>query len=534
MRRALHRLLAGSAAALIAAAVVAAPAGAAHAADPGAGVHFPDLAVTPDGALGKISPLMAWLDLPETGGPRQVDRFKVTLDASGVSGIATVEVFEDLELSGEQSCDRAGAVTTCTLTGPFLLHPGLNLIPLLAARVTAKAGAATGATGELAFTAQPDDAAALSHRSTVEIGEGVDLAAVDGDVVTVAPGAVGAADLRVTNDGKRPVKGVVLALLGWSEDLVEGDGFRNCTYGLLTVCTFDDELAAGETYHLSTPFRLRIPADAAAGSAAEALGLWYTPSDFKELLDLLPGATDDPIGPAGKGGPVRLEAVPAATGGASAGRASAAQVDTNPDNNLVVSELVVAGKRRPDLAAIGATVSGAPGDEVEARVGFRNDGPGTLYHWSFDNTDGATLVTVPKGLTAVTVDDQCIPADGDIDDDMDRTGAPQYLCLPTADSTKAQGSALFDFTFKVRADPSGKPGSVRINVEDFLTGERIDRNRANDTAEISLAASGSGGGGGLPVTGTNAALAGAAGAVLLLAGGLGVVLARRRRVRFTA
>jgi len=537
MRRALSRLLAGSAAALLAAAAVASPAAPAQAADPTLGVHFPDLAVATDDAGGKINALMAWIDLPDADAGSQIGKFRISVDAAGVSDLATVATFDDLEFA-EQSCERAGTVITCTLGGPFPLTAGPNLILLLAVHVTAKPGAATGATGKLAFTVQADDGPAVSYKSTVEIGDGVDLAAVDTAALTVAPGAVGATDLRVANNGKRPVTGVVLALLGWAEGLVEGEGFSNCTYGLLTVCTFDDVLAPGETYELSTPMRLRMPADAAAGSSAVALGGWYTPSDFREILSVLPGDPDEvPLGTPGKGGRVHLSKRAPAASASSSRSAAAAQVDTKPDNNVLISEVVVAGSRKPDLAAVGATVTGSAGDRVHTRIGFRNDGPGTLYHASFDNTEPATHITVPARLRAVTVDSRCVPAadfdfDGDdFDGEAETVGAAEYLCLTLDDRTKAKSSVLFAFTFEVLDDASEAAGQVRINEEFFTGGEPLDRDASNDSAKIVVSASGSGGG--LPVTGANAGLAGAAGAALLLAGGLGLLLARRRRVRFT-
>jgi len=533
MRRALYRLLAGSAAALLAAAVVASPAAPAQAAEPALGVHFPDIAVAAGDSGGKINALIAWIELPDTAAESQIGKFRVAVDAAGVSDLATVATFDDLELA-DQSCERAGTVITCTLTGPFPLGAGPNLMLLLAVHVTAKPGAATGATGKLAFTVQADDGPVVSHKSTVEIGDGVDLAAVDTAAVTVAPGAVGAADLRVANNGKLPVKSVVLALFGWAEGLVDGAGFSNCTYGLLTVCTFDDVLAPGETYEFSTPIKVRMPADAAAGSSAMALGSWYTPSDFREILSVLPGDPDDLLlGTPGKGGPVHLSAVaPAAN--ASSSRSAAAQVDTKPDNNVLISEVVVAGSRKPDLAAIGATVTGSAGDRVHTRIGYRNDGPGTLHPSIFDNNEPATHVTVPDGLRAVAVDSRCMPAT-EFDDDEDETetvGATDYLCLTEDDSTKAKSSVLFAFTFEVLDDASDADGHVRINEESFTGGDFLDRDPGNDSAKIAVSFSGSGGG--LAVTGANAGLAGAAGAALLLAGGLGLLLARRRRVRFTS
>lgn len=531
MRRALHRLLTGSAAGLTAAAALAVPGTPALAAEPAVRLHFPDIAVA--GALPKAVPLFAWIDVPD-GGPAAFTTMTVRVDTADVDDIVTVAASDDFELDGQEPCARTGAVLSCELTGGFDLEPGTNLVALLALEVTARAGAAPDARGELAFSARIDDRPAVTTASTVTIGEGVDLAGVISTPRTVAPGASVDAGLRVSNVGTRPVKEVVLVMLGWDPSLTQGEGFSNCRYGFLTVCTFADELATGTTYELSTPMRLRIPADAAAGSRASALGGWYTPGDFRELIDIAPDLDESELGPKGTGPAAGLRAVPAKAAGA---RAAASQVDTDPANNVLVSEFVVGGSRRPDLAAVGATVTGEPGDEVPVRIGFRNDGPGTLYHWTFDNNDPSTHVFVPAGLAAVRVDERCWPmmfTDGEELEDFatDRAGAAEYLCLLADGKTKAKTARLFDFTFQVRENPSAAAGRVVIN-EEFLAEAPIDRDARNDQARIEVQVSG-GAGGGLAVTGTNAGLLGAGGAMLLLAGATGLLLFRRRRVRFTA
>ena len=536
MHRALHRLLTGSAAALTAAAAVALPGSPAHAAEPTAGLYFPDLAVV--GQAPKASPVLLAIDAPGPA-PVVLSGITVTVDTAGTGDIATVKTLDDdFEFGDGRRCGTAGAVITCTLTGPVELDPGINLLPMFALEVTARAGAAQDAEGKLVFRARIGDGAPVTRTTTVSIGEGVDLAGVINTPVTVRAGADVDAGVRVRNAGASVVKGAVLTLAGWDPSLSENGGFGNCTYGLLTFCTFDDDLAPGQTYELSTPMRLKIPGDAAGGSRASAIGAWYTPSDLKELLSAVPGADEGLIGPKGTGPAVRLQPVAAKK---AALRAAGSQVDTNPDNNVLVSEFVVSGTH-PDLAAVGATVTGEPGDKVGASVGVRNNGPGTLYHWTFDNTDPATHVVVPAGLKAVAVDDLCFPLSPaeddseDVDFPEDVLGAPEYLCLLDGGNTKAGASSLFDFTFQVRDDPSAAAGRVTIGEDIFGEAEVLDREPGNNTAKIVVeVAGGSGGsGGGLPVTGANAGLLGGGGALLLVAGVLGLLLVRRRRVRFTA
>src|SRR5690349_17293384 len=174
MHRALHRLTAGSAAALLAAAALAVPGTPALAAGPAARLTFPDLAVVAPAV--KEATLYAWVEMPTKPGVAPIAKITVRVDTSDVADIATVTVPDDVEIAEEQSCATADAVVTCTLTGPFDLEPGTNLVPLLVAEVAAKAGAAQDADGKLAFSVRFDDAPAVTTASTVTIGEGVDLA----------------------------------------------------------------------------------------------------------------------------------------------------------------------------------------------------------------------------------------------------------------------------------------------------------------------------------------------------------------------
>ena len=536
MPRSLHRLLAGSAAVLTALAVPALPASAAEGGVK-VSLQFPDVAVAVDGEA-ESNALLGWL-VPGGGAAEdtRIAGIRLSVDTADVADFATVVLEDDAEIGTDASCDTAGTTLTCTLTGPFGVDPEPVVMALAALRVTAKPGGTPGATGELTFTAQADDGPVSTYRSAVAIGEEVDLAAVQPKPVTVAAGGRAAADLRVRNAGPRPVTGSVLMLAGWSERLRDGAGFRNCTYGMLTVCAFDDVLAPGATYALSDPIALRMPADAAVGSSAAAFGIWYTTAEWAEVLATLPD--DIVLGAPGTGGDTRLESLASA--------AAAPQVDTNPGNNYLFSEITVGGDRRTDMAAIGATVSGAAGDRVKARVGFVNNGPGRLYHRDFPNTDPATHVTVPAGQRAVQVDDACLPLEwlededpADVDDET--AGFPEYLCYADAAQTGTGGRLLFDFTFEIGQDKDDAAGRVVINETDLVAGPTIDRNRRNDTAKILVDITGSdgdnggsgGSGGGLPITGTPTGVVATIGGLLLLVGSAGILLVRRRRIRFTA
>ena len=539
MPRTAHRLFAGSAAVLTVLAMTSLPASAAEA-GPSVSLHFPDVAIAADGEA-KSSALVGWLKPGDAAAERaQVGTIRLTVDTADVADFATVVLEDDADSGLDASCGTAGTALKCTLTGPFGVGDEPLMMVLAGLRLAAKPGRTTGDTGKLTFTAQADDGAVSTYSSAVAIGEDVDLEAVEPKPVTVAAGGVATVDLRVSNAGPRPVTGSVLVLAGWSERLRDGDGFSNCTYGLLTVCAFDDVLAPGATYALSESMRLRMPADAAVGSSAATFGVWYTTAEWAEVLSTFPD--EIALGRPGTGGVTHLESLVSAAG--------VPQVDTNFDNNYLFSEIVIGGGRKTDMAAVGATVTGSAGDRVKARVGFVNNGPGTLYHADFSNTDPATHVTVPAGLRAVEVDESCLPlewlaeddeTEGDFDGD-EVAGFPDYLCFADVDRTKAGGRLLFDFTFEVGADSDDAAGQVTINEADLVAGTSIDRNRRNDSAKILVDVTGQGGGdagsggsgGGLPITGAPTGVVAGVGILLLIAGAAGVLLVRRRRIRFTA
>jgi hypothetical protein len=200
MRRNLKRLLSGSAVTLLAAAAIAVPSTPALAAGPAVRLHFPGLTVAAGGA-NKLGLVNTWVDVPGTE-PVVAGKVTVTVDTADVDDIATVTIDEKRRFR----CDQAGTVITCETLDPQLsLHPGPNMVGIVALSVRGKKGAALGADGQLAFTARLDDGPAVAFRSTVAIGEEVDLAGHFGGRVTVDPGKSFPAPIRTTNDGPNPV-----------------------------------------------------------------------------------------------------------------------------------------------------------------------------------------------------------------------------------------------------------------------------------------------------------------------------------------
>jgi LPXTG-motif cell wall-anchored protein len=156
---------------------------------------------------------------------------------------------------------------------------------------------------------------------------------------------------------------------------------------------------------------------------------------------------------------------------------------------------------------------------------------------------------VPPGTTAVSVPRRCHVFDGENLPGSSEPGKPRYVCV--VDNVVPVG-ATQSWEFELRLDREGESkGSVRANEPmTWTNGNEPDLKPANDQADVVVnavksgagnpPAGGAGGGGaggaaaGLPVTGSNAVLLAGGGALLVALGGVGYLVARRRRTRFVA
>jgi hypothetical protein len=524
MPNALFRLLAASAAGLVALSTLATRAQAA-AGDATVAPYSADLAVVADGSP-KSGLVIAAVQVPGDD-PVHIKKVQVTIDLAGVKDLFTVSIDDGEQFKGS-GCSTAGTKITCSQPVDLPVRERL-LLPFAELTVAALKGTTPGTSGKLVFEARADNGPVGRYESTVTVGEGVDLVAFGPKPPTVVPGTVGSTEFRVSNAGTVPVTGSVLVLDGLDGldgAQVDDDRFSNCTYGWSAICTFDDTLAPGRAYRTSAPWPLAVPKDASAGSFAPASGFWFTTAEWQEILDLFShlGDDEDDLGKPGTGPALTLTATSAAA------TARTPQVDLNPDDNFFKLTVTVGGDDRFDLAAIGAAVTGAVGDRVEVEVGAVNNGPATLYTDLFVNNDTWTLIDVPAGLKAVTVDDDCFASDSD--DFAAELGAAQYVCEPATDTLPAGARQLYDFTFEVRSGATERPGQVVVNDWDWSGSPLFDGDKGNDKAAITVSVTG--GSGTLPITGVNVGLIAGGGTLLLAAGIAGVLAVRRRRVRFTA
>ncbi len=446
-----------------------------------------------------------------------LDDVTVSIDAAGVADFLTVTAEQ-----GFNPCKTSGTVTTCDVgtqtvrgrnAGHYLV--GVTVKPLPKPKV--------GQKGKLRVTVSAKGHAPLSKEGTVEIAEGVNLSASAQPEQRVEPGASADLATMVRNSGETAVTGTVMEA-HYSPTLEPTTRFRNCSYGTFVVtCFFSQTLVPGRGYRVaSLPYRVRkdTPAPMTVGSTVH----WLTADEAKlrregsSLGNLVPG--DGPT--------LDLVEQPAQV------RVAAGQKDVVPQDNLVFPSVSVIGENVGDLEAVGTTVRGAVGTTVKLGVGLHNRGPARAGFR--EGPAAAVLITVPTGTAVVSVPRDCVPAPNGKPtwEEDKRYGAPQYFCY--VESLFIEVDETPTFVFDLRIDnPGPSNGDVRIVYPN------TDPVPANNTAAILVNPAGgaesggqAGGVGALPLTGRAAGPMAGAAAMLVALGGVGFVVARRKRVRFQA
>ncbi|MFF0721625.1 LPXTG cell wall anchor domain-containing protein [Micromonospora sp. NPDC003816] len=487
------------------------PAAADRTAAPRSDIRLRSVTVAP-GVGGK------WMSVEQRGGTYGTT-YRMRVDRSDVMAFADVR-----HAGGPPLCTTAGPVLDCALTTDT--DWGTELFSL---RVTAAADAKPGQRGEVVVTVTEPRFAAGTYRATVTVGEGVDLVSANGRDLRLdsSLGARVDVPLAVSNRGTTTAHGLRLYVSG-SLGFTPSKRYRNCEYGdparddSVFVCTFDDSLEPGETVRVDSTFGGTVPTDSWAPNRHHSHYTWFTPADWEEYQDLIrkPG----PLGPRGTDEELTLAAVDEMRA------RSHPQTDVDGFSNEISVRLDVAGDLRGDVAAEGATVRGAVGATVPMRVGYLNNGPARAGADGQGGLQVPTHVTLPDGVTAVTVPTSC----SDLDSEEYAPGKPggrRYVCQ--AGGTISTGERVA-FEFGLRVDRAGgQTGTVTLKTRSG-EGAMADLDPGNDTAAIRVNPTGGGAGGELPITGASTGLLAGAGLLLVVAGAGGFLLARRRRTRFVA
>ena len=518
-----RRLFLGAAAAAATAAIAcAAPA---YAAAPSIAVVLPDVTVAA-GTSVPVGPIL--YARQETTLHNSAMTFELSGDLGGVA--FTTEEFDDCE---------AVSATKLTCASPFELDLGPDGVGGVFDATLAAPKSALGRSGTITTTFTADGVDEITSTAEVTVADGVDLVAGKDAEVSVKVGAGFDAELEVRNNSDEVVRGAAI-VFHTDYAFSSPEEFSNCWYGdgQVNACTFDQELQPGATYRTTVPYQLRAGTAAPGGAYGEFQ--WMTGDDYQDFLRYLEKAGYEGPGKPGKGGELGLTSPVSAQ--------AAKQTDTRPDNNWQNVEVKVLGKQGTDFVAVGATAKGAKGATVTLPVGTRNAGPATVDLNRSGSSAATVIVTVPARTKVVTVPKGCAKAE----DESVRTNpkALQYVCF-SGSLFPAKTTVVWPFVVELLDDVTDAEGLVEVNPPCQCERFGRDINKKNDTAKIVInpvavvpgdgvpgdggqGDGGQGGGGGLPITGSQTAVVGAAGAVLVAAGVLGFFLARRRRTRFEA
>jgi LPXTG-motif cell wall-anchored protein len=448
-----------------------------------------------DGSPGKAFPIFLF-------GSNTVNP-KIVIDLTDVDDIVNATVPDDLD------CVQGTGSLTCPL-------PDGEIEGVLPLGLQARSGTASGDSGTLRVTVSADNAPASTVEGEVKLADGVDLIALsnalDGPEVEAEPGDAVQVPVSAANVGNRTAEGLVITF-HVQHGLVPAS-YSNCQYveqrlATIVTCTVDITLEP----NFAVLFQ-----DFEATVAPDGFG-------FPTLSYLVEAEGESsPL-------PVAMRSAAKSRGGTKAfGAGTVKPVGDGPSVNRVADidlsdnfgGSIFHIDNELDLAAVGATATGAAGATVKVAVGVKNVGKGSIITFRSGGEPAAFFeFDVPPGTEVVEVPANCAGevSDGNFEDGL--AGRPKYQCR-SGEAILAGESYTVEFGLKITAVTSSATGKVT-----FLRFELPDVDAANDTADVVVTVSS---GGGLPITGTQTALFAAGGATMLVAGAALYLTARRRRV----
>ncbi|MER5475596.1 hypothetical protein ABT026_01225 [Streptomyces sp. NPDC002734] len=365
--------------------------------------------------------------------------FKVTVDASDLEGIASVD------LSGLYKCDVEDLVAVCD---GWEVYAGEVYNELGSIQFNANSRSESGETGTVRITGEGENLTFAPKDIEVLVGG----ATYKGRTLTEPKGFEAGdtlqAPLAFRNAGGQDGQGAVLKVHG-SHGLLFEERYKNCTYtetttgsllrqGTDVVCEFPGTFKAGTAYELSAPM--------AVGTR-----------DYAAFDILTYGFSTRPAdggGTPGDGPALTLREVP----GADAG------------DYATYTELDFPTGTPIDLELTGASVKGAKGDTVKAGLGFRNNGPAWISSLRSGGEPIRFTVGTPEGTTVTKAPANCRQAN------VEDKG--EYLCSV---ATPMLPDVSFDLPFELRIDKvvPGAKGKAALPQ-----GGLPDSEPSNDTAWI--------------------------------------------------
>ncbi|MFJ9041139.1 hypothetical protein ACIRF8_31800 [Streptomyces sp. NPDC102406] len=339
---------------------------------------------------------------------------RVHVDASGIAAVAEIE--------WPSNCAPTGPTAVCSV--PAVSNTGdADDIRLT---VRAAPGAAAGARGTVRYSATatggPDGTlTAYEQETTVSVAAGPDLTPVGvHDVEHAVLGSSLTQPVAVVNRGTEAAHGFTLEMnvpYGLDFDARRPECQYRTTGGgnapiTFATCTYDTVLEPGETFALP-------------GGVGLAVREHAMDERFGVNVTLGGGATD---------------------------------IDTGNDSAYAA----VRADNTADFRVRGATVRGAAGETVTARLRFRNTGPAWVANLGSGDPVASVGFVVPRGATVTGYpEEECHPTTLAGEYYEGTTGAPRYACsLPIW----AAPDAVRDFAFALRVDTvlPGATGAVTL------------------------------------------------------------------------
>jgi hypothetical protein len=467
----------------------------------------------------------------------------LTVDLSTLDGVASATF--------GAGCTVTSDVATCI--GPDVTGSDDSLDVDIPATLTPLAGATGGTKVSLPTT--------VSAPGIDPIGGTVDITFVDGpDLNAVNPPTHAAVNLGdsvaeepiITNYGDQAANGLILDF--FVAHGIDPGSYDNCQYapwpedlGTFVACDVTGDIAPGASVVVDG-FQGTIRSDSAKFTRSD---MAYDPAGAPR--NLFPAGTTFAPRPT-SGHQLTI-------GSAPAGQSAPSTVLENPREITWGYNL----DTNSDISVAGATLTGAVGDSISVTVKETNNGPAELDSFSSHEPVADLEVVIPAGATATMPSDCREFSDFIGTGPAPAAGLAMYECFSSDKYTLAVGETFsWTFTLKV-SGAAGAPGEIAL-----LRGV-ADLDATNDVSAITLTVPGAGptpsgsasaspsasasggsptpsssgpsgsgggassttsaaaGGSGLALTGSDAAMFGGIGAVLLAIGAALFVLARRRR-----
>ncbi|WP_432193366.1 hypothetical protein [Streptomyces sp. bgisy027] len=373
--------------------------------------------------------------------------YKIRIDASELAGVASVKL----------PCDADGLVAVCD---GYELYAGQTYNRVGDIRVDVDDDSAAGDFGTIKVTGE---------------GEGLDFTPLDIDVLVggaefvnrelslpkgLKAGGTYAAPVGLRNKGAMDSEGAVLRFHG-SRGLSFPDSYGNCAYAEVTtgpllqqgteaICTFSDTIKAGTAYALTEPLKVKT-ADFALYDIFNYGFSAVSPTEAKSLReakDYRPGSGPD----------LQLKEVPG----------------VDPADYTRYAELDLPATNKYDLELTGASLKGAKGDTVTAKLGFRNNGPAWISALRSGGEPIGFTVEIPEGAEVTKAPDACRAT-------QIAEGTKGYLCFV---DTPLLEDARLSFPFDLRIERVVENAKAKVALPDWDNPSESDK--SNDSAWIVL------------------------------------------------